>query len=80
MIMSAPGNPDVWAHSRDYGLIVANPFPVDREANRDRRVSFGPGAKVRLRFGVLVHDSPLREDFDRDQAFQRYVDLVSQTP
>ena len=33
-LMSGPGNPEVWSHSRDYGVLVANPFPVDLKPNR----------------------------------------------
>lgn len=57
MLMSAPGNPDVWSHSRDYGVLVANPFPVDRPPNRSHRTAVEPGQSFRLRFGVLIHES-----------------------
>ncbi len=36
MLASSPDNPPIWSHSRDYGLLVANPFPVDRKENRGK--------------------------------------------
>ena len=42
-LMSAPDNPAVWSHSRDYGVLVANPFPVDNKANRGKKVNLARG-------------------------------------
>jgi len=77
MIMSAPGNPEMWAHSRDYGLLVANPFPVDRPENRQRRFTVQPNESLQLRFGVLVHEHDADASFDREGAYRRYVEIVS---
>lgn len=77
MVMSAPSNAHVWAHSRDYGFLTANPFPVDREENRDLRVTIDPDESLRLRFGVLVHEHDENAAFDRDQAYGRYVESIT---
>ena len=73
-VMSAPGNPPVWAHSRDYGVLVANPFPVDREENRGKKITVAPGEEFRLRFGIQVHEHAARAAFDPAKSYQRYVD------
>ena len=72
-IMSGTGNPDVWSHSRDYGVLVANPFPVDRKPNRHLTRKVNPEEEFRLRFGVQIHDHPQREQFDPKKSYQRYV-------
>jgi putative membrane-bound dehydrogenase-like protein len=72
-IMSAPGNPEVWSHSRNYGVLVANPFPVDIKKNRGRKVNLSKGADLRLRFGVQIHDNPKRDDYDPAVAYHTYL-------
>ena len=72
-IMSGEGNLPMWAHSRDYGLLVANPFPVDVKENRDKTTVIEPGKTFRLRFGVQVHDTANREGYDPKAAYQRYL-------
>ncbi|MEX2671425.1 MAG: PVC-type heme-binding CxxCH protein [Phycisphaeraceae bacterium] len=76
MVMAAPDNPDVWSHSRDYGVIVANPFPVDVEENRGIRTTIDVGDAFRLRFGVLIHDAHPSDPLDRQQAYQRYLESL----
>ena len=44
----------MWSHSRDYGLLVANPFPVDKKENREKTTVIEPGKTFQLRFGVQV--------------------------
>ena len=73
MVMSGPGNPDVWAHSRDYGVLVANPFPVDVKPNRDKVTVVPPSETFRLRFGIQVHEHEGDQSFDREAAFERYL-------
>ena len=75
-IMSGPGNPAVWAHSRDYGVLVANPFPVDRAGNRDTKITVQPGGSFRLNFGIQIHEHNAREDFNPSRAHQRYLEAV----
>ncbi|MDE0860750.1 MAG: PmoA family protein [Akkermansiaceae bacterium] len=72
-IMSGSGNPAVWAHSRDYGVLVANPFPVDRPGNRDKKIAVQPGESFRLKFGVQVHEHNARENYDPAKAYRRYL-------
>lgn len=72
-IMTGAGNPEVWAHSRDYGVLVANPFPVDVKANRGLETVVEPGTVFRLRFGIQVHDSADRDAYDPKKAYQRYL-------
>ena len=76
LVMSGPGNPDVWAHSRDYGVLVANPFPVDTKDNQGKKTAVEPGRPFRLRFGVLVHDGPAKDAFDAKAAAKRYANLA----
>ncbi|MEX2587456.1 MAG: PVC-type heme-binding CxxCH protein [Actinomycetota bacterium] len=73
MILSAPENPNVWSHSRDYGVLVANPFPVDIEENRGTRTTVSPGEAFRLRFGILIHDAEPGSPLDRKEAYHRYL-------
>ncbi len=73
MVMSAPGNPKVWSHSRDYGLLVGNPFPVDLKPNRNKKLIVRPGKEFRLQYGVLVHDHAPKVKFDRGKAYRRFV-------
>jgi len=79
MIMVPEEGRDVWSHSRDYGVLVANPFPVDVKQNRKQRVDVNPGDSFRLRFGVLVHDSDVDKPLDRQAAWKRYANPEAQT-
>ena len=72
LLMSAPGNPPIWSHSRDYGLLVANPFPVDRRENRGKKTIVKRGEAFRLRFGIVVHETDQRESIDRAAIIERY--------
>ncbi|MDF1788995.1 MAG: PmoA family protein [Verrucomicrobiales bacterium] len=72
-IMSGEGNPPMWSHSRDYGLLVANPFPVDKKENREKTTVIEPGKTFQLRFGVQVHGTADRESYDPKAAYQRYL-------
>jgi len=76
LLMSGPGNPEVWSHSRDYGVLVANPFPLDNKENRELRTVIAPGKVFTLRFGVQVHEHARREDFNPEKAYQRYLTSV----
>ena len=77
-LMTGPGNPDTWAHSRDYGVLVANPFPLDIKANRSKRVEVPPGETFTLRFGVQIHQHLDAQGFDPAQSYRRYLSIVSQ--
>lgn len=73
MVMSAPDNPPIWSHSRDYGLLVANPFPVDRQENRGKQTVVKRGETLRLQFGILVFESNSLDRVDHNRAYDRYV-------
>ena len=73
-IMSGEGNPPIWAHSRDYGLLVANPFPVDMKENRDKITVIEVGETYRLRFGIQVHDTADRATYDPKASYKRYLE------
>ncbi len=74
-VMSGPGNPPVWAHSRDYGVLVANPFPVDRPENRDKQTVVTPDRPLRLRFGIQIHEHASEEALNASAAHARYHSL-----
>jgi hypothetical protein len=79
MLMSDPANPTKpWFHSRDYGLVVANPFG-ERAAGGARRWPLQRGKPLRLRFGVVVHETALTSasrEFDAQREFESFVDLI----
>ena len=75
-VMTAPGNPEVWSHSRDYGVLVANPLPVDRKENRGKKIEVKVGAQFRLRFGVQIHEHTRRDQFDPAASYERYLKVV----
>lgn len=71
-IMSGSVNPDVWSHSRDYGVLVANPFPVDKAPNRDKKTVVPAGEIYRLQFGIQIHDHMDEASFDGDASYRRF--------
>jgi|CXWL01.1.fsa_nt_gi hypothetical protein len=73
LLMSAPDNPPIWSHSRDYGLLVANPFPVDRPENRGKQTTIKPGEAFRLRFAILVHETASEASIDREAIYERFL-------
>jgi len=76
-LMTGPGNPPTWSHSRDYGVLVVNPFPVDRPANRHLKTTVEAGETFRLRFGVQVHESDTAAAYDPKAAFASYLRKVA---
>ncbi|MEM7383737.1 MAG: PVC-type heme-binding CxxCH protein [Verrucomicrobiota bacterium] len=52
-----------WAHSRDYGLMVANPFPRQPRGQREPwvKTKVSKDEPYRLRFSVLIYDVPMGE-------------------
>ncbi len=73
MVISDPANPDVWSHSRDYGVIVLNPFPVDRKENLSKDTVIVRGKELRLKFGILIHETNAGLPFSRKAAFEKYT-------
>ncbi|MEW6156534.1 MAG: DUF6807 family protein, partial [Verrucomicrobiota bacterium] len=56
-----PENPrPCWSHSRDYGVLVANPFPRQPQERREPYVktSVKKGESLRLRFNLLIYETP----------------------
>lgn len=72
MLMSAPDNPPIWSHSRDYGLLVANPFPVDVKENRGTPTTVKSDEALRLRFGLLVYETSPESSIDHELALERF--------
>ncbi|MCA9144403.1 MAG: PmoA family protein [Planctomycetaceae bacterium] len=72
LLVSAHSNPSIWSHSRDYGLLVANPFPVDSEENRGKSTVIKGGVEFRLRFSLLIYETRLGESLDRDAIYEKY--------
>ena len=60
MIVPAADNPrQCWSHSRDYGVLVANPFPKQPKERREPYVKtwIKKGQPFRIRYAVLIHDT-----------------------
>jgi hypothetical protein len=79
-IFADPKNaiPSCW-HSRDYGLMTANPFGRKRAQfpavkNRTDLVRLKKGEHLRFRFGILLHEGDAETGMVADY-FQRFVQL-----
>jgi hypothetical protein len=61
-------------HTRDYGLMVANPFgrSAFKKESPDR-TEVAPGEPFPLRFGILIHATRSEGEFDAAAACQAYV-------
>ena len=60
LIVPHPENPRrCWAHSRDYGVLVANPFPAQRHESATPfvKTTIPKGERFRLRYSVLLYDT-----------------------
>ena len=60
LVVPSPRNPrPSWAHSRDYGVVVINPFPKQPKERREPyvRTRVKKGESFRLRYAVLIHDN-----------------------
>ncbi len=56
LLVVAADNPfPSWGHTRDYGLVVANPFPRPRKGAP--RTVVRKGKTLRLRYAILIHES-----------------------
>ncbi|MEM7009842.1 MAG: PVC-type heme-binding CxxCH protein [Verrucomicrobiota bacterium] len=59
LVVPHPGNlSSCWAHSRDYGVLVSNPFPKQPKERREPYVTtkVKKGERYRLRYTVLIHE------------------------
>jgi hypothetical protein len=64
-----------WFHARDYGLLEANPFGRDAFGKGAKSsVVVKPGAKMRLRYGVLIHSGDSAPDLPA--AYADYVEVA----
>jgi len=59
-----------WMHARDYGLIVANPFPKQPKERKEPYVKTTVKAEENysFRWTVLLHEMPEGERLDREKA------------
>jgi hypothetical protein len=62
-----------WFHTRDYGLMVANPFGP--RAERPEKLEVNPHKALRLRFGILVHSSDVQRRADPAAEYQQFARL-----
>jgi hypothetical protein len=74
LLMSHPENfRRPWFHTRDYGLMVANPFGRQALTRGERsQVVAKRGEVFRLRFGLLLYSVPATESFDAAARFSEY--------
>jgi putative membrane-bound dehydrogenase-like protein len=75
LVMAHPDNVrKSWSHSRDYGLLVANPFPRQPKERAEPYVKtvVRKGESLRLRYGILIHEGGL----DREAAWENYRELA----
>ncbi len=72
VIPSAKNFRPSWFHSRDYGLIVANPFgqKAFTKTGEPSSVPVKKGESVTLRFAALIHSTPTNEPPDISSAFK----------
>ena len=77
-IMTAPTNfRPSWFHSRDYGLVVANPFGQNAFTEGEKsKVVVKQGDSLRLQYGVFVHVSHSEDDLDLAGAYRDYLGLI----
>ncbi len=64
-----------WFHSRDYGLIVANPFgqKAFTKTGDPSSVPVKKGESFTLRFAAFIHSSPTNEPPDPSTAFKSFT-------
>ncbi len=64
-----------WFHARDYGLMVANPFGQRAFTKGEKSsVVVSQGKSLRLRFGVLIYDTPADTAPKISSAYQAFVE------
>jgi hypothetical protein len=67
-----------WFHSRDYGVLVANPFgeKAMTGAEEPSAVRVQAGETFRLGFGVCIFSEDASEPFDRASVYGQYQALI----
>jgi putative membrane-bound dehydrogenase-like protein len=79
MIMPSPRNARrCWMHTRDYGLIAANPFPKQPKERRQPYVKtvIKKGEPYRLSYGLLIHDQLVGDALDRKTIYEGVTRLL----
>ena len=79
LVMPHPDNARAsWSHSRDYGVLVSNPFPKQPKERREPYVTttVKKGERYRLRYTVLIHEVPA-EGFDAKQLAGRLKEEIA---
>jgi hypothetical protein len=63
-----------WYHTRDYGLIAANPFGREKVAGGEpSEVHVKKGEKFHLGFGIAIYSAPKGTKIDRDAMYKDYL-------
>jgi len=74
-VMASPINfRPCWFHSRDYGLVVANPFGQKAFTKGEpSSVPVKKGETFTLRFAALIHSSPTNQSLDISDAYKTFT-------
>lgn len=66
-----------WFHSRDYGLIAANPFGRRKVAGgSESQVMVKQGEQLSLGFGLAIYSANSEAEVDRDAMYQDYLKVI----
>jgi hypothetical protein len=78
MIVPDPGNfRPSWMHSRDYGVVMANPFGRNAMTGGEKSaVPLPPGEALGVRWGVLLHSGP----FDPEAGAAEALEALAAVP
>jgi len=67
-----------WYHTRDYGLIAANPFGREKVAGGEpSEVHVKKGEKFHLGFGVAIYSAPKGSTINRDAMYKDYLKVIA---
>jgi uncharacterized membrane protein YkoI len=67
-----------WYHTRDYGLIAANPFGRKKVAGgEESEVPVKKGEKFHLGFGVAIYSAPKGSKIDRNAMHKDYLKVIA---
>ena len=76
MLVTSPANTfPSWGHTRDYGLIVANPFPLP--AKPPQRTTIRKGEALHLKYAILFHESSAASPADPGAVASEILRLLS---
>jgi hypothetical protein len=68
-----------WYHTRDYGLIAANPFGREKVAGGEKsEVLVKKGEKFHLGFGVAIYSAAAGTDVDRHAMYKDYLKAIGE--